>query len=136
MTSKKSKLCGDNITYCLKEKDENNANLNLTNLLKEFEELNIEPPVLKHENYYDDNNEFNYNSVPYYEFNNVKQLNLIREYYGFNIKTKLKKPEIIQQIISFENDPLNFEIIMKRKMCWFYISELKNDKFMKQFLLW
>jgi hypothetical protein len=74
-----------------------------------------------------------------YELNfNVKQLMLICEYY--NLKdirvNKLKKSDIIEQIVLFENNPENIEIVTKRKELWYYIDELKNDKMMKRFVIW
>jgi hypothetical protein len=74
-----------------------------------------------------------------YELNfNVKQLMLICEYYNIkDIRTnKLKKQDIIEQIILFENNPENIEIVTKRKELWYYIDELKNDKMMKRFVIW
>ena len=74
-----------------------------------------------------------------YELNfNVKQLMLICEYYNMkDIRiNKLKKQDIIEQIILFETKPENIEIVTKRKELWYYIDELKNDKMMKRFLIW
>lgn len=74
-----------------------------------------------------------------YELNfNVKQLMLICEYYNMkDIRTnKLKKQDVIEQIILFETNPENIEIVTKRKELWYYIDELKNDKMMKRFVIW
>jgi len=74
-----------------------------------------------------------------YELNfNVKQLMLICEYYNMkDIRiNKLKKQDIIEQIILFETNPENIEIVTKRKEMWYYIDELKNDKMMKRFVIW
>jgi len=74
-----------------------------------------------------------------YELNfNVKQLMLICEYYEMkDIRAnKLKKQDIIEQIILFETNPENIELTTKRKELWYYIDELKNDKMMKKFVIW
>ena len=75
-----------------------------------------------------------------YDLNyNVKQLLLICEYYGIQkeVKTnKLKKQEIINFLLEFEESSENFSIVYKRKQLWYFMSELKNDKFMKKYLLW
>lgn len=75
-----------------------------------------------------------------YEVNyNVKQLLLICEYYKIAKElraNKCNKTDIINYIVLFENDPDNFEIMLKRKQLWFYINEIKNDKFMKKYVLW
>jgi hypothetical protein len=75
-----------------------------------------------------------------YEVNfNVKELMLICEYYGISktVKNnKCNKSEIIYFLVNFENDPQNEEIVCRRRNIWFYISEIKNDKFMKKYVLW
>ena len=75
-----------------------------------------------------------------YEMNyTVKQLMLICEYYDIlkDVRTnKLKKQDIIEQILLFEKNMENIEITMKRKELWYYINELKNDKMMKKFVIW
>jgi hypothetical protein len=74
-----------------------------------------------------------------YELNfNVKHLMLICEYYEMkDIRAnKLKKQDIIEQIILFETNPENIEVVTKRKELWYYIDELKNDKMMKRFVIW
>ena len=77
--------------------------------------------------------------VNYNENFTVKELLVICEYYGFlkEIKTnKCNKEQIIEILVNFENDPINNDIVFKRQNLWFYINELKNDKFMKKFILW
>lgn len=75
-----------------------------------------------------------------YELNyNIKQLLIICEYYNLlkDIRAnKSKKQDIIEQIIFFENNPENVEIVNKRKELWYYIDELKNDRIMKRFVIW
>ena len=68
----------------------------------------------------------------------VKQLLVICDYYNIskNIKLiKANKDDIITNLISFENNPDNYNIVNKRKQLWYYMEELKNDKFMKKFIL-
>ena len=78
--------------------------------------------------------------VVYYELNyNIKQLFLICDYYKIskNLRVcKSNKLEIIESLVLFEMNPENFEIVIKRKQLWFYINELKNDKFMKKYVFW
>ncbi len=49
---------------------------------------------------------------------------------------KMKKQDIIEQIILYENNTDNIEMVIKRKELWYYMSELKNDKIMKRFVIW
>jgi hypothetical protein len=68
----------------------------------------------------------------------VKQLLVICDYYNIskNIKLiKANKDDIITNLISFENNPDNYNIVNKRKQLWYYMEELKNDKFMKKFIM-
>jgi hypothetical protein len=77
--------------------------------------------------------------INYNENFTVKELLVICEYYGFlkEIKNnKCNKEQIIEILVNFENDPINNDIVFKRQNLWFYINELKNDKFMKKFVLW
>jgi hypothetical protein len=77
--------------------------------------------------------------INYNENYTVKELLLICEYYGIIKEFKLNKcnkENIIDILVNFEANPLNCHITSKRKNMWFYINELKNDKFMKKYVLW
>lgn len=69
----------------------------------------------------------------------VKDLMKICEYYGIHKQCqcqKYKKMEVIYAILLFENDPTNETLVEKRKAFWGYMDELKQDKFMKRFVVW
>jgi hypothetical protein len=76
----------------------------------------------------------------HYDINyTVKQLLLICEYYGISKDlriSKCNKSDILNTLIIYENNIENLEIVNKRKNLWYYMSELKNDKFMKKYVLW
>lgn len=76
----------------------------------------------------------------HYDINyTVKQLLLICDYYGIakDLRiTKCNKTDILNTLIIYENNIENLEIVNKRKKMWHYITELKNDKFMKKYVLW
>jgi hypothetical protein len=77
--------------------------------------------------------------INYNENYTVKELLLICEYYGFakELKAnKCNKEQIIHFLVIFESDVKNSDIVCKRQNMWFYINELKNDKFMKKFVIW
>jgi hypothetical protein len=90
---------------------------------------------------YNNNNEnlYLYPEIVNYKINyTVKQLLLICDYYGIlkNIKlAKANKDDIINNLVLFENNMENFEIVFKRKQMWHYMEEIKSDKFMKKFIL-
>tara|TARA_Y100000816_G_scaffold269808_1_gene233038 strand:+ start:48 stop:425 length:378 start_codon:yes stop_codon:yes gene_type:complete len=69
-----------------------------------------------------------------YDLNfNVKQLKAIANYYKINIK-KMKKEEIIENIILFELADENQSIVYTRKRLWFFVEELKNNDFFKNII--
>ena len=80
-----------------------------------------------------------YSEFVNYQLNyTVKELMLICEYYGFakELKScKSNKNDIINVLVIFENKSENVEIVLKRKLYWSYMAELKQDKFMKKYIL-
>ena len=118
----------ENITFFLNDEDGDNF-LDFNALETELNEINMS--TIQHDDVFIE--------MKNYELNfNVKQLLLICEYYDMkDIRAnKLKKQDIIEQIILFETSPENIEIVSKRKELWYYIDELKNDKMMKRFVIW
>jgi hypothetical protein len=78
-------------------------------------------------------------SIDYDTNYNVKQLLTICDYYGLLKEVKLnkfKKPELILFLLDFEENMENSFIVYKRKQLWHFVEELKNDKFMKKYILW
>lgn len=77
--------------------------------------------------------------INYNENFTVKELLLICEYYGISKElksNKCNKEVIINFLVDFESNCMNIQIVLKRQKLWFYINELKNDKFMKKYVLW
>ena len=75
----------------------------------------------------------------YHENFTVKELLLICEYYGIAKELKLNKcnkEQIIYFLVDFESNIMNSEIFCKRQNLWFYMNEIKNDKFMKKYVIW
>ena len=82
-----------------------------------------------------DDPEFNVHIINYQERFTVKDLLIICDYYGLNIKNKKYiKDVIIEILVSFELDPINADLVSKRQTAWFFMNELKNDKFMKNYV--
>ena len=63
-----------------------------------------------------------------------KEMDRIADYYEIS-KRKKKKDEIIQDIVIFEQDPENMEVVYRRKRLWAYIKEIGDDKYLKKFLI-
>ena len=71
----------------------------------------------------------------YYEDNyNKKDLEMMADYYSIS-KRKKRKSELIQAIVLFEINPENEELTQKRKLMWFYLSEIDSDRFLRKFLI-
>jgi len=126
----------ENISFILDDKEgfvDDNIDFDINALLNDFEQI-------KMNSHNHGNEDAMLTDMKLYDMNfNVKQLTVICDYYDItkNIRmAKMKKQDIIEQIILFENTPENFEIVMKRKELWYYIGELKNDKIMKKYILW
>ena len=120
------------------EEEENNENnekggndfkdcneITVNSLMMDFDELNlIDDHNTELMNFYNDNY-------------NVKELLKVCEYYGIIKEAqKCKKLGLIYNILLFENNDMNYEVVLKRKQMWHYMNELKQDKFMKRHILW
>ena len=76
--------------------------------------------------------------VDYTENYTVKQLLQICDYYGFAKELKINKynkEQIVSFLVVFESEAINADIVCRRKNMWFYLIELKTDKFMKKYVL-
>jgi hypothetical protein len=69
----------------------------------------------------------------------IKQLMVICEYYGLSKMLKPNKNNkeyIVNALVLFEKDYVNQDIVFKRRNMWYFMAELKNDKFMKKYIIW
>jgi hypothetical protein len=117
------------ISYYIEEieNNENEVDFNIEELMNNIEESDLDDELaIPH-------------MINYHENFTVKELLLICEYYGFakDLKAnKFNKEQIIDYLVAFETDIANTDIVFRRQNMWFYINELKNDKYMKKFVLW
>lgn len=65
----------------------------------------------------------------------VKDLHKICDFYELD-KRKKRKDEIVEDIVIYELDTNNSVSVHNRKRLWFYVEELKNDKFFKKYVIW
>ena len=125
----------ENVFFSLDE-TENEVNTDDSTQLNDFlEELNFEDKMT------DLNNQgiIEVMHVDYKINYTVKELLLICEYYGLAKELKIQKcckDIIILVLVDFESNPLNNTIVLRRQEMWRYINILKNDKFMKKYVLW
>jgi hypothetical protein len=69
----------------------------------------------------------------------IKQLLVICDYYGLSKMLKANKNNkeyIVNVLVLFEKDCANQDIVFKRRNMWYFMAELKNDKFMKKYIIW
>ena len=64
----------------------------------------------------------------------VKDLGKILDYYGMS-KRKLRKDEMVQLIVFFEEDANNFDVVSRRRRLWENIKELQDDKYFSKFII-
>lgn len=63
-----------------------------------------------------------------------KDLERIADYYEIS-KRKKRKDQLIEDIVIFEKDPANIEVVFRRKKLWSYVQEIKDDKYLSKFLI-
>jgi hypothetical protein len=128
----------ENIFYYVNDNNENNNN-DSSSFCSSFcssssscSTINNEEKITTLYNEYgiNPNNSFDYYMTNY----TVKQLTHIMNYYKINIH-KLRKNEMAQLIVLFENEYNNIYKVNQREKLWNYISEIKNDEYLSKFLL-
>jgi hypothetical protein len=135
------KLQENNLKYEILENI--NKNKILENINKN--EINDIDNILNNENFFNDkefHDQFQFFEqdnlmalhIDYFENYTVKMLQHIANYYKIP-RSRLKKEELIQLIIQFENEPENSNKVCNRKRMWYYMNELKNDPYFSKFLI-
>ena len=116
----------ENLSYSLYEPNTENRNITYKDLLREVNLLEM-------------TSDFHMDTIIAEEVNystnfNRKELDRIADYYEIS-KRKKKKDELIQEIVIFEHDPENLELVYRRKKLWSYMQEIKDDKYLRKFLI-
>ena len=81
-----------------------------------------------------DSDSFVARQLDYQENYTMPELKKIAEYYDISIR-KMRKEEVIQELVIFESDPNNSVTYLKRLEAWFWMKELKKDTKLKQYIL-
>ena len=112
----------NNIYYKIEEFDNNynDSNYNHDNDDDDINNNNIKNLIYNEEKIID---EYEYNELP------IKNINLICDYYKIK-RGKLSKKQKIIEIIFFENNMNNIDIVENRKLLWEYVKIVKTDKFL------
>tara|TARA_B100001142_G_scaffold140219_1_gene141712 strand:+ start:1427 stop:1813 length:387 start_codon:yes stop_codon:yes gene_type:complete len=122
----------NNIDYCIKEINNSKKNIQQNEIMDIIDER---LKIIQETKYDDAFDRLLTTQIFYDENYTKKQLTLISQYYSLSTRKK-RKSDLIQDIILFENDPTNEEITNKRKLMWFYLNELYNDRFLKKFIIY
>ena len=128
----------ENIKYTVEVdvviQNQNKQPHNISEMMKEFENMAFEfNDECENGNMSQDEL---YAIMANYDMNyTAKQLISICEYYNIGKMIKWKKADIISAIVAFENNLENYDIVERRRTVWKYMEELKQDSFMKKFII-
>lgn len=64
----------------------------------------------------------------------MSDLKKIADYYEISHR-KLRKDELIQEIVIYESDPSNAMEYFKRLQAWYWMKELKDDPKLKHYII-
>lgn len=115
--------------------DNTSIRTTIDDIMKEFQEIEMDDDNSHYDNYQlgadacmaqTKNYELNYT---------IKELALIYKYYGLGRTTKMKKLDMVQNIVFYENLPENIDMVERRKLMWEYMCELKADPLLKKYIL-
>ena len=77
-----------------------------------------------------------FNELYYNKNYTVGEIKRIYDYYKLHEIKGLKKTDLIHAIIIFEQDITNSKIVKRRHQLWSYLYELKQDPFMKRYVIY
>lgn len=73
----------------------------------------------------------------YYDKNyTVGELRRIYDYYKLEGVKGMKKTDLIHSILMYEQDFTNEQIVKRRHQLWSYLYELKQDTFMRKYVIY
>jgi len=124
-----------NLTYSLIDaniSEKKETNVTYENLLKKVDEETV--TFFNNETDYTNMDGYIALELDYNENYTKKDLEKIAEYYSIS-KRKKRKADLVEEIVLFELDPVNFEITNRRKTMWFYMEEIMNDNYLSKFLI-
>lgn len=117
----------NNLSFSLEEKNHmENSDVTYESLIKEVDLMEMNNDILL-DDYIAQEVDYQTNYVR-------KELDRIADYYDIS-KRKKRKDELIEDIVIFEKDPDNVQIVFQRKKLWSYIKEIKQDKYLSKFLM-
>ena len=111
------------------------TNVTYEQLMKDVDEENEKKEKINF-SAWDEDATINYmnQQLEYQENYTVKDLHHIANYYDIS-KRKKKKMELIEDIVAFEMDYENSNLVEQRKRLWFYFNEIRNDSYLSKFIM-
>tara|TARA_Y100000389_G_scaffold66587_1_gene62739 strand:- start:8856 stop:9242 length:387 start_codon:yes stop_codon:yes gene_type:complete len=126
-------MTNKNMSYSLNETNKNTDNSVTYESL--MEQVNAESCKLDDSNMdYLTIDDYVASEIDYDSNYTKKQLEFICGYYGIS-KRKKKKQDLVEEIVIFEKESTNYDIVQRRKTMWFYIEEISSDSFLSKFLI-
>lgn len=128
----------ENISYTIREKEKDNGVSSLDELMEEIN-TDIDAAVLAREQDGLSDEETSRGelmevwAVELSTNYTVQGLSRIMEYYGLS-RRKLRKDEMVQTIVMYEDDPENWELVEKRRRLWENIEELAQDSYLSKYV--
>lgn len=136
----------ENLSYDVKEVVNNTSEISCESLYKEF--ITNNEVSEQSDSFLNEELDMSYALSVEYNMNyKVSDLTPIMEYYELDIKIQRdptddkskkrpkKKEELVQDIVEFEMDEANRTTVDRRKCLWFYMQELKDDKFLHKYII-
>tara|TARA_B100001063_G_C16778248_1_gene567849 strand:+ start:6173 stop:6574 length:402 start_codon:yes stop_codon:yes gene_type:complete len=126
-----------NIIFSLKEKkDEPVKEVNEEALYEEIlgSVNTISECIDEDESYLNEIGDYLAEQINYSTNYTKKELERIADYYEIP-KRRKRKDMLIEEILMYEYEPENVCEVFQRKKLWGYIKELKEDKYLRQFII-
>ena len=123
----------DNLSFLLEETKTNNSNITVNDLI---EDINNMDDVIFSMSNIDDSylGDFYAQEINYDTNFTKKELEKILDYYEIS-KRRKKKAQMIEEIILYEKNNENIYTVLQRKKLWGYIKELKENTYLRQFII-
>ena len=125
-----------NIIFSMKEKDcEDKKEVNEEALYEEIlSSVDTITECIEEEEYLSEMGDYMAQQIHYSTNYTKKELEKIADYYEIP-KRRKKKDILIEEILMYEFEPENVCQVFQRKKLWGYIKELKEDKYLRQFII-
>ena len=128
------------MNYVIQETEENISSNNENHKIVDYNEIvDLVNTLDVSKNYYENesaNYDDNWFALVYeYDTNYTKkELDKIADYYEIS-KRKKRKMDLCEDIVIFEMNPENADLVNHRKLMWFYFEEIKKDNYLKKFII-